>query len=104
MTRGSTHTFEVRLFGPDGSDYEPLKGDVLRFGVKYEDGFGNYLLMKQTQQLEGGIAWFVLNPEDTMTMEPGRYYFDIGLQSGEMYLPVVPYSAFILEPNITSKE
>lgn len=104
MIRGTTQTLEVRLLKPDGSAYEPCEGDVLRFGVRYDENSSRYELKKETADLEGGIGWFTLMPEDTMLMECGRFQYDIGLQSGELYHNVVPCSPFYLVPNVTSKE
>lgn len=104
MVRGSTQTLEVRLLGPDGKPYDPLGGSVLRFGIKYDENSSGYLLKKETTELTGGIGWFTLIPEDTLGMECGGFKYDIGLQSGELYECVVPYSDFVLVPNITSKE
>lgn len=104
MVRGTTQTLEVRLLGPDGSAYVPLEGDVLRFGIRYDEGSKGYLVKKETEALQDGIGCFTLEPEDTLGMECGCFQYDIGLQSGELYSSVVPCSDFILVPNITAKE
>ena len=104
MVRGCTQTLEVRLLSVDGKPYEPLEGDVLRFGVRYDENSSAYLLKKETAELAGGIGWFTLTPEDTIGMECGGFKYDIGLQSGEMYHSVIPCSEFVLIPHITSKE
>ncbi len=104
MIRGTTQTLEVRLLSPDGSAYKPLDGDVLRFGIRYDEDSSSYLLKKETSELTGGIGRFMLEPEDTTLMECGCFKYDIGLQSGDLYEMVIPYSDFVLLPNITAKE
>lgn len=104
MVRGSSQVIEVRVRTPQGLPYVPLEGDVIRFGVKYDEGSGSYLVKKETSELTDGTAYITIEAEDTIAMETGGYKFDIGLQSGEYYFPIVKYSDFILEPNITAKE
>lgn len=104
MVRGTSQLLEIRVTDGHGAPYVLSEGDVIRFGVKYEEGNGAYLVKKQSSTLTDGITRIHLTPEDTMEMEPGRYKFDIGLQTGEDYFPVVAYSDFILVPNVTEKE
>lgn len=104
LVRGATHTLELRVYGPDGRPYELLEGDVIRFGVKYDEGSTSFLLKKQSSELNDGVTWILIEAEDTLGMEAGEYKFDVGLQSGDYYFPIVRYSDFILEPNITTKE
>ena len=104
MVRGSTQELEICVLSPHGHPYVLLDGDVIRFGVKNMDCLGGYLVKKEATELIQGIACITINPEDTVNMEPGRYCYDIGLQSGDHYFPVVKYSEFILEPNVTWKE
>ena len=104
IVRGASQLIEIRVCSPDGGPYELLEGDVIRFGVKFDENRGDYLLKKETTQLTGGITRIALEPEDTKDLECGMYKFDIGLQTGEQYLTVVPYSDFIVLPSITGKE
>lgn len=104
LVRGSTQMLQIRVWDAQGKPYQKLDGDVIRFGVKPDGEFGRYLLKKDTGELEEGLATITLQPEDTIGMEIGKYHFDIGLQSEGMYFPIVKYSEFILEPNITAKE
>ncbi len=104
MVRGSTQMIEIQVVGPEGEPYALLEGEVIRFGVKNSDCSGGYLVKKDSTELIEGIARIVLRPEDTIEMDPGRYCYDVGLQSGSHYYSVVKYSDFILEPNVTWKE
>ena len=104
MVRGTSQLIEIRVTGPDGAPYTLLEGDVIRFGVKYHEERPDYLLKKESTELTGGVTRIALEPEDTGELECGVYKFDIGLQTGEQYLSVVPYSDFVLLPNITGKE
>ncbi len=104
LVRGASHTLEITVCGPDGKPYGLQEGDVIRFGVKYDGASSGYLVKKETETLVNGVTHIEIAPEDTMDMAAGEYKFDIGLQSGEGYFPVVRYSDLILEPNVTAKE
>jgi len=104
MVRGSTQVLEIQVQAPDGSPYILLEGDVIRFGVKDPECDGEYLVKKESGTLVEGVTMVTIEPEDTIDLEPGRYCYDVGLQSGTAYFPVVKYSDFILEPNVTWKE
>lgn len=103
MIRGSTMTLEIEVSAPDGQPYVLLEGDVIRFGVKHGDCTGAYKILKETKVLNQGVGSVEILPEDTLSMVPGRYAYDVGLQSGEKYFPIVSYSDFILEPNVTER-
>lgn len=104
MVRGSTQVLEICVQAPDGGPYILLEGDVIRFGIKDPEGRGEYLVKKESRSLLGGMTSVTIDPEDTIEMEPGRYCYDVGLQSGAAYFPIVKVSDFILEPNVTWKE
>lgn len=104
IVRGTSQLIEIRITGPDGAPYSLLEGDVIRFGVKFHQDRPDYLLKKEARELTGGVTRIALEPEDTGNLECGIYKFDIGLQTGAQYLCVVPYSDFVLLPNITEKE
>lgn len=104
MVRGSSQVIQVQVRTPSGQPYTLLEGDVIRFGVKYDENASAYLLKKETTELTGGVSFINIEAEDTIGMEVGKYKFDIGLQSGQYYFPIVKFSDFILEPNITAKE
>ena len=104
MVRGATQVIEIQVLAPDGQPYVLLEGDVIRFGVKDAAHPSGYLVKKERGSLSNGITSVTILPEDTIGMEPGRYSYDVGLQSGEHYFPVIPCSDFVLEPNVTWKE
>lgn len=104
LVKGTSQLLEIRVRGADGGPYTMLEGDVIRFGVKFSENSADYVLKKETEELTDGITRIALEPEDTANMEAGLYRFDIGLQSGDQYFIIVPYSDFVLMPNITAKE
>lgn len=104
VIRGTTKTFSVNITDANGDPYSLASGDVVRFGVKQESGDEAYLIEKEVTEGEGGVFAFTIAPEDTINLEPGHYKYDVGLQTGEDYFNVIPYSRFVLTPNVTEKE
>ncbi len=104
MVRGSTQVLQIHVQAPDGRPYVLMEGDVIRFGIKDSECTGGYFVKKESRELHNGTTQITIDPEDTIDMELGRYRYDIGLQSGDAYFPIVKYSDFLLEPNVTWKE
>lgn len=85
MTRGDYFSFVVTLRSDDPwehIEYKLSKGDILFFGlmepnqpfekaiIKKEYGYDDY-------DYEGGTLKIVLNPEDTIELMPGTYYYQV---------------------------
>ena len=62
------------------------------------------LILKESMPGVGNQLTFSFVPEDTENLQFGSYYYDIGLQRGEDYYNLIPYSEFRLVPNITERE
>ena len=106
MVRGTTHAVAIGLSYASGAAYTLAHGEVLRFGVKRTYNSTEYLIEKEltSADLYAGDYVLVLRPADTEGLACGRYYYDIGLQSGADYFNVVKCSNFTLSQNITSWE
>jgi len=77
MTRGDTLRVVVDIFNDDGTPYEPIEGDSIRFAVKSSYNAKDVLIYKDipldTRLLE-------LNPADTKNFkQPSDYVYDIQL-------------------------
>lgn len=105
MVRGSSLTLELTVITDSESGFTPVSGDVFRFGVKrcYTDS--SFVLSKTYQGSSYSTTTDSLSiaiaPSDTASLEVGEYVYDIGLQRGNNYYPIITQSRFILEPNIT---
>lgn len=89
----------------DGQAVLLSDGDRLIFGVR-SDFDSNYLIKKvltNDTELNGGYP-IAVSPEE-MTMQPGRYYYDISVQTenGD-FIKVVPPSRFTVYKSYTEKE
>lgn len=77
LTRGDTLKLKVDIFNPDGTVYEPIDGDTIRFAMKSKYNDKEPLILKDIsiEDLE-----LVLNPEDTKELkQPSDYVYDIQL-------------------------
>ena len=105
IVRGTTNGYSLNLTDADGATYTLQTGEVLKFGIKQQPTDNVYLVTKtfDTQGDDGGYA-FALNPDDTINLAFGAYWYDIGLQSGSNYFNVIPASPFEITYNVTKWE
>lgn len=109
MTRGDSFSFSVELKTgkfPNIERYILEEGDILLFGlmrpnqhfecafIKKEYGYDDY-------DYEGGTLKVTLQPEDTIDLEPGVYYYQIKVlykdEAGEVHVDtVVQKTKFII--------
>ena len=104
IVRGTTMSINVTIKDESGNVITLGEGEVLRFAVKKEANDTTYVIppkdIDSTAQVGDGYV-FMLEPSDTATLPFGRYYYDIGLQSGTDYYMVVDCSWFDVASNIT---
>lgn len=106
FTRGTSYPFCISLAYDDGMPYILAEGEVLRFGVKQRYFDKEYLIERTLTAADekNGVYIVDLTPEETEKLACGvPYRYDVGLQSGEKYLPVIMNSTFVLYENITKK-
>lgn len=109
IIRGTTQPINVVVKAPDGSNYVLEEGEVIRFGVKksFNDPGSDYLIEKELTSAhldENGGYTLTILPSDTRSLPFGKYYYDIGLQSGANYFNIVECSRFDIDYNITAPE
>lgn len=77
LTRGDTLKLKIDISNPDGSVYEPVEGDSIRFAMKAKYNDQTPIILKDisTSALE-----LVLDPADTKDLkQPFEYVYDIQL-------------------------
>lgn len=105
MIRGTSFQKKIIIL-KNGVPYSPKEGDIFRFGVKESELASRYLIKREwtAAKVQNGTIVLEIAPEDTLKMPMKTYKWDIGLQNGENYQIIIPYSNFILKPNITTWE
>lgn len=106
IVRGTTNSFSVVITDEaTGDPYTLEAGETLRFGVKSMPTDSAYLITKEFDTADdNGNYGFVLDPDDTINMSFGSYYYDVGMQSGDDYYNVIVASPFEVCYNITEWE
>ena len=104
IVRGTTNTFEITVTDADGNLYTAGDGESLVFGVKKSPKDEDYTFKKTAVTGENGAYSVKVEPGDTEGLDFGRYFYDVGLQSGTDFFNVIPCSPFDICENITSRE
>lgn len=87
----------------DGVPYVLVAGEQIVFGLKAKPGDAELLLVKTATYVTVGLYEFTLCPEDTEALAPGRYSYDVALQSGTDFYNIIEPSPFVIEPNVTCR-
>lgn len=101
MVRGTSRTFSVSVTDANGNPYTLQSGEKLIFGVKKQAADEELLICKVVTDCVDGVCTVELDPEDTIELAVGKYYYDVGLQSADDYYIVVELSNFNIAANVT---
>lgn len=106
IVRGTTNSFSIGIEDIlTGEPYTLETGEVLRFGVKRRPEDAECIFTKEiTEADEDGCYPFTISPSDTLELDFGRYWYDVGLQDGTAYYPIIAASPFDIAWNITERE
>lgn len=103
IVRGTSNVFGLAITNADGTPFVLEDNQTLVFAVKKNPKkYDRVLVKKVSHSVEEGIYYLELFPSDTTDIEPGRYYYDVGLQYGEsVFFNVIEASVFEIKPNIS---
>ena len=77
LTRGDTFKATIEIFNEDGTTYEPLAGDAVRFALKQNYNSNEIKIYKD---IPLDTLLLEINPEDTKDLkQPAEYVYDIQL-------------------------
>ena len=96
MTRGDTARVQVSIANPDGTEYKPLNGDVVRFAMKKSYYDENPLVLKN---IPIDTLLLTIEPTDTKPLQFGKYVYDIELTQRDGTV-----NTFITKANIILEE
>lgn len=103
LVRGTSLTLEITITDVYGNPYSMSSGQVVVFGVKQELDDEKLVIKKLVTTGSGGVFKVTLSPQDTESLEPGRYHYDVGLADGSEYHGVIDPNPFILKENVTKR-
>lgn len=103
IVRGTTNSFALAVTDKaTGNPYTLETGQVLVFGLKLGKTDEERMLVKKITHTVNGEYYLELAAADTADLEPGLYYYDIGMQHGDsVFYNVIEASPFVIKPNIT---
>ena len=106
MTRGDTLVADVAITAPDGTDYTPQSGDVIKFAVKNTTMVGGGADYKDVEPIiekviPNDTLQLVLNPEDTKPLKFGEYVYDVSIEFSDGNVDTfITTSPFVLTPEV----
>ena len=103
MVRGTTNSIYVTVLDDAGELYKLKNGEKLIFGVKTNINYSTCCIHKVITEGDGEYE-IRLKPEDTENLPFGKFCYDVGLQIGKDYFPVIECSPFVLTHNVTKRE
>lgn len=105
IVRGTTNTYVIELVNEeDGSPYELSEGQSLIFGIKMNELDENTVFSKKITHMTDDGYYLEIEPSDTENLDPGQYYYDVGLKQGDnVFYNVIKPSPFVVLPNITKR-
>ncbi len=106
IVRGTTNSFSVAITDVEtGEAYELEAGEILRFGVKKSATDPECIFEKAVTDADENDEYvFTIEVSDTSALPFGMYSYDVGLQSGNAYYPIISASDFAILKNITAWE
>lgn len=83
IVRGTTNSFGITPVDEESGNALTLEtGQVLVFAMKKQPKDAERVLVKKITHTVNGEYYLEFSPADTADLEPGVYYYDIGLQHG----------------------
>ena len=103
IVRGRTETFEITVLDQNGALYAAEAEEKVIFGIKRKEHDDNLIFARTATVNASGLYQVTLYPEDTENLECGKYFFDVGLQSGSNYFTIIDPSPLIIRHNVTKR-
>jgi len=102
MIRGDSDSISVACKNPDGTPRPLVVGDKVYFTVKVTTEYTEKLLQKVVETFQDGVANILIMPEDTKSLKPGKYVFDVQISFADgTVTTIVKPQMFILDGDVT---
>lgn len=95
LTQGDSAYLTVEITNDDGTPYNIKEGDTLTMTVKATNG--TKIFSKTVQAYES----IIIEPQDTADAGPGRYKYDIQLNTENQVYTIIPVSSFFIEEGLS---
>lgn len=101
IVRGTSNSFKIYVVDTDGKPYTLASGEALVFGIKDKPYKKDAAVIKTVTSGTDGVYTVNFDPDDTINLKYGKWFYDVGLQSGDDYFPVIEPSTFEILANAT---
>lgn len=105
ITRARSYDIDLEITDDNGNGYTLGDGEVILFGIKKDPDTETEPIFCRAAEETGTAGVYTLHiyPEDTQDLAPGRYYYDVGLESGGNFYDIISPSCLMLLSNVTKK-
>ena len=107
VCRGTSFTRSLQIFVKDGENFTPYvhsQGDIVTLTVKHNVLQSGYDIRKTASFDSATDTYtFEFTPSDTENLAPDRYYYDIGLQTGDDFYIIVLMANFDILPTSSQR-
>lgn len=103
IVKGTTKSFDVLITNPSGVPIELASGEQVVFGIKKNENDDDPIFVKTVNSGTNGVFTITIVPPDTENLEPGQYYYDVSLASGNNFYNAIPINPFVIIPNVTKR-
>lgn len=102
IVRGTSNSFGITVTDAEGDVFTLETGQVLVFALKKRPKDEERVLVKPITHAVNGEYYLELTPADTADLEPGKYFYDVGMQQGvNVFYNIIEASVFEIKPNIS---
>lgn len=102
IVRGTSNSFGITVTDAEGELFTLERGQVLVFALKKRPNDEDRVLVKQITSVVNGQYYLEFTPPDTADLEPGKYFYDVGMQQGDyVFYNIIEASVFEIKPNIS---
>ena len=88
ITRGTSDKFEILVVDTSGNPYTLADGEKLVFGIKDKPDSKNAAVIKTVTNSVGGVYTVKFEPDDTINLKYGKWFYDANIKSGKDYHPI----------------
>lgn len=104
IVRGTTIGLTIVINDENGNPYTPPTGSKLIFGVKKLPTHGeSECVVKKVADAVSSEVGIRISPDDTENLPFGKYFYDVGLRTGNDFYSIIPMSEFRINASITKR-
>lgn len=102
VIKGTTNIIEADF---NYADFANLEKGKAALGVKRKPKDAEYVLFKEVEyNLSEDYITFTIEPNDTISLPVGTYFYDIGILKDTDFYIIIPKAEFVIEQVILSRE